>query len=307
MPRLSDKQRAIRATGVTATDVVTLAGLSPYANASPHLVYAEKIGIPIEPHTSPRLEMGHELEPIVLRQTAQRRGLRLLDVPRTIRSVRCEHHLATPDALSWSESFVAQHPHDSLVEAKAVSLHMASDWGEDETEDIPDYVLAQVAWQIHVVQVPVAFVGALLGTELRSYRIELTPDLATLIEALREVADRFWVDHVLARRPPTLDGTAGAEKMIRAHFPRPMGPMVKASPQAEEAAERYFAVKREALISERELEVAKQCLIAACGEAEGLIGDGWRLTMKARKGYQVTPKPYIVPDGRRFDLRETKR
>jgi len=298
MSRLRPEDLAIRRTGITATDVVTLAGLSPYRSASPHLVFAEKVGIAVEPLADEELEMGHELEPIVLRIAGARLGLTLVKGS-TEASREIAHHIATPDALH-----VPSGTREALAEAKAVGIRHWRTWGQDE-EGVPEHVLAQVAWQMHVTTLPLAFVGALVGTEVRTYRLERTPDVDTLIGALCEIADRFWVDHVLARKPPTLDGSEGATKMIRAAFPAPRDPMVRASPDAERAAALYFASKAAKATTEREHETAKQLLIAACGQAEGLVGDGWRLRMPARKAYSVSPKPYTVPEGRRFDMRES--
>lgn len=295
---LTQEQMEIRKTGVTATDAVVLSGLAPFSDASPHRVWCEKVGLHVEPLSGERLELGHELEPIILRRLAMKRSL-TLHPGGTIRSTACAHHLATPDAVHFPNG--TDHDAEAVAEAKAVGLRYADSWGA-EGEEIPDHVLAQVQWQMHVLGLEQGYVGALIGTEVRTYPVRLDRDL---VGALVEVADRFWTDHVLTKRPPAIDGSGGATEMLRALFPRQKGPMLRAAASVEDAARQYFTLKREAETAEGRFEAAKQALILACGEAEGIIGDGWRLKYAWRDAVEVSPKPYVRPGGRHFDMRAT--
>lgn len=291
---LTAEQLAMRKTGVTATDVTVLAGLSPFRGSTPHTVWAEKMGLEVPRRFGEQLELGHELEPIVLRRLAMRRDLTL--VPgETVRSHLFAHHLATPDALHAPKVPAA------VCEAKAVGLHYAETWGAED-EQIPDHVLAQVTWQMHCTGLEEGFVGALIGTEVRTYRVALDHDL---VGALVEAADRFWTDHVLTKTPPAIDGSAGSAEMLRALFPRPRGPIVRASAEIEERARAYFALKAEADAAAERLEEAKQGLISACGEAEGIQGKGWRLKYGWRDAVEV--KAFTRAAGRAFDMRETNK
>lgn len=301
---LTEKQLAVRRSGVTATDVVVLAGLSPYGRTA-HDVWSDKLGIAAPFVESEAMSLGTELEPIVLRRLATKVGLHIVPVDPeslTMRHPQVAHHLATPDAL-----LAPTRVHDpvAIAQVKVVGIRAANDWADDEggSDGIPEHVLAQCAWEMYVSGHVVEHVGALVGTEVRPYRLELTPDLAHLVEALGEVADRFWTDHVVARKPPAVDGSEGSGRMLRGLFPRSSGATVRATPEVEQLAREYFEHKGELEKHEQALETVKQLLITACGEASELAGDGWRLKYTLREGYEVTPKPYLVPAGRRFDMR----
>lgn len=302
---LTDKQRAIRRSGITATDVRVLAGVDPHGR-TPHDVWRAKVLGEEDFVETEATELGTELEPIVIPRLARKVRLHALRVdPETLtrRHPTVAHHIATPDAL------LAPHAFDdpcALGQIKVVGLHNVRDWGDqtDGVEAVPEYVLVQCAWELHVTGLPVNHVGVLAGTEVRVYTIQRDAAVEELIGALEETADRFWTDHVLAKAPPIIDGSAGSARLLKALFPTARGPVAKASPAVEDVARNYFAAKTALDHAKAEVERAKQLLITACGEAPGMLGDGWRLSHAMRAGYHVDA--YDVPEGRRFDMRRTE-
>lgn len=304
---LTEKQLAMRRTGITATDVRVLAGLDPYGR-TPHDVWRSKVLGDEAMAETEAMSIGSELEPMVLRRLAKKVGLFVLPVDPellTMRHAKVAHHLATPDALLAPTRL---HDPEAIAQVKVVGLRAAAEWADadDAPDGVPDHVLTQCAWELYVSGHVVEHVGALLGTEVRAYRIELTPDVASLIEALREVADRFWRDHVVTNRPPAIDGSEGARRMLKALFPKVTVACVQADAQADQLVRDYFERKTAVAQAEQRLEETRQLLITACGSAEGIVGEGWRLLYKHREGYEVTPKPYTVPAGRHFDLRKVE-
>lgn len=291
---LTKDQLALRKTGITATDAVVLAGLSPYRDASPLRVYAEKVGAEVEPLTGERLELGHDLEPIILKRLAARRDLVL--VPgETARSRLHATHLATPDGLHKPNGELR-----AVAEAKAVGLHNAGMWGE-EGEEIPDHVLAQVTWQMHCLQVDQGYVGALIGTEIRTYLVAIDHDL---VGALVEVADRFWTDHVKKRVPPKPDGTDGATSGIAMLFPRHRAALIKSTPALDALAQRYLALRAQGVDVERRLGAIEQEMKLIIGDAEGVDGGDWRCVWKAQDAVEV--KAHVRKASRPFKLTEKK-
>lgn len=290
---LTAAQQAIRRSGITATDVRVLSGLDPHGRTA-HDIYASKVLGVDNYETTEEKELGDELEPIVIRRLASKKGLRL--VPRepdamTIRHPTIAHHVATPDAFFS----------DSIGQVKVVGLHNAHLWGEDEADGIPDYVLAQCAWEMHVSGSDVEHVGALTGTHVLTFTIVRSRDgIDDLIGALVDEADRFWTDHVLARVPPPIDGSDGSKRLIAARWPRHREGMIKASADVELSARRYFEAKRRRDEAADAVELASQNLKALTGDAEGIDGDGWRLMLRWRgpTSYTVEKEGY-----RHFDLR----
>jgi predicted phage-related endonuclease len=300
---LTTRQLEIRRSGITATDVRVLSGLDPFGR-TPHDIFASKVlGIENFEETE-AIELGMALEPIVIPRLAKKLDLHVLRIDpdlMTIRHKSRETHIATPDAFFAETAF---HAPKATGQVKVCGLHNAPFWGGpgDGIDGVPEAVVVQCAWEVYVAGVDVCHVGALLGTEIRPYTIERDASLEDLISALRQVADQFWTDHVLPKVPPTLDGSEGATRMLKALFPKARAKMVKATPEAEQAAEMYFAATGESAAAKERKDLAAQLLIAACGEAEGIAGEGWRLLYGPRKAYTVAA--HEVPEGRRFDCRK---
>jgi len=301
---LTDKQIAFRRTGITATDMRVLAGVDPYGRTE-HDVWASKVLGTDDFTPTEATELGEELEPILVPRLAKKVGLHALrSDPQLLTRAHPDKptHIATPDALLAPTRL---HDPEALAQVKVCGLYAAGHWGhpKEGPDGVPEHVLVQVAWEMHVYRLPVEFVGALIGTELRAYRLELTPDIARLIEALEETADRWWQDHVVRNRPPAIDGTEGSRRMLRGLFPKVIAGCIPADDQAEALAADYFARKAAVAEAEQALEATRQLLITACGSAEGILGEGWRLYLRERDGYTVQPSPYTVPAQRHFDLR----
>lgn len=303
---LTDTQKALRRTGVTATDIRVLAGVDPYGR-TPHDVWGAKVLGVEDFHETAATELGQLLEPILVPRLAKQIGLYALRIdPEKLTMVHPTRptHIATPDALFAPSAF---HEPEAIGQVKVCGLHDAGAWGEpaDGPDAVPDHVLVQCAWELHVSRRAVEHILALCGTDEPVYRLELGPDMAHLIEALIEVADRFWVDHVVARKPPPLDGSEGATRMLRALYREPRGPAVRASAELEAQIARYFALKDEAEGVGEKVATAKQELISACGDHERIVGEGWQLRYAPQKGYVVKAREYEVPAMRKFDLRRT--
>jgi predicted phage-related endonuclease len=294
---LTASQQAIRKSGVTAGDMRALCGKDPYGRTA-HDVFLHKCGL--EPEIDLETEamrLGHQLEPLIVRETAKKSETKIVRVKRsalTIRHKKFRHHVATPDAwVAAEESEVA------LIEAKLVGYFSRFDWGK-EADEIPDGFRIQVGWQMHVADVSRTYLGALMGSEIRVYPIDRDLDLEG---SLVEICDRFHRDHVLTRKPPKVDGSPGSERMLRALYPQSSGLTLKASATANAWAFRFFEAERLLKNHEADREKAKQALMALCGNAGRMVGDGWTLNYPHHNSYPVARRSYVVKPGRRFKLK----
>jgi putative phage-type endonuclease len=189
-----------------ASEVPAVAGLSPWASAIG--VYESKVyGLHAPPNAA--TEVGDLLEEPIAEIYARRTGRTLVRMA-TITHERHPWLSATPDRLVHGEA--------RLVEIKAVGIGTAPRWGDDEDE-IPDYVRAQVEIQMEVTGLGVCDVIALIGTEPRIYTIRRDRALAA---DLVEIGHAFWHAHVVARVPPTMDGSDDADGYLARRFPRPL-------------------------------------------------------------------------------------
>jgi putative phage-type endonuclease len=274
---LSEEDLALRRQGISATDAVIIAGVSPYGRTV-HDVYLDKLGL-AEPFVqSDEMAMGHRLEPVALAALAEARGL-------TIVRGKTEQHRIMTWVVASPDGNVLDKPggdREAVAEAKAVGFRMAHRWGESGDPDaIPDDVRVQVTWQMTAARVKRAHVVALLGTEARFYEIEHDDDLST---ALLEMCDRFRTRHVLAKVPPPIDGSAASARMVRCLFRRSTHGIIRAPVEAEAIAAAYMASQAAAHAATNALDAAKARLCAIIGDAEGIESDDWVAMWKARKG-----------------------
>jgi putative phage-type endonuclease len=288
---LTAAQIEIRRSGVTASDVRVLTGYDPYGRTVHDLYAAKVFGVDSYRDTE-ATRIGLAIEPIVIAETARKKGLQIAHrVDMTVRHPAHPTRIATPDAFLLGPE---------LIEAKVVGFHAAHEWGESEVGEAPDWVVIQVAWQMIVTEAKRVHVGALIGTEVRTYTVQRDP---ALDQVLIEQADRFWTDHILAKRPPDVDGSEGSRRMLKAQWPRSNGTMIQAGPHAESIARRYFAAKHVIDAAEKEKELASQELIALIGDNDGITGDGWRGLLKLREATDVA---YRRDAYRHWDIRAVK-
>ena len=296
---LTEAQLAKRRTGLTATDVVVLASGSDWHGRTIHDVWRAKVLGKDDFEPTEATELGDEFEPIVIRRAAAKLGIEVDRGTETISHPEHSRYLCTPDAI--------EKQHGQFLQVKVVGYHMARAWGDTDTgaAGLPEVVFVQCAWEMFVGQTEIEHVGALLGTEVRTYRIDRARDgVDDLVGGLREIGDQFWTDYVEPRRPPPVDGSEGAKRMLAAIWPMTKAPAIRATPEAERVARAYFTAHAAEAEAEKAKKLAQQQLVALVGKHAGLTGDGWRLKYDWRDPTEIaatTRKGY-----RHFDCRATK-
>lgn len=208
---LTEADLAFRREHLCSSDIASAANVGPFA-APIQLWEAKVLGVDWipDPDEAERLEIGHELEPVVATLYARRTGATLRQLS-PIEHPSLKWVAATPDR----EVVGAR----GLLECKAVGHKSAPFWGEPDEgpAGVPSYYLAQAAWQMAVTGAEWVDVAALLGTELRIYRVERDRALeAELLEAGR----RFWFRFVVPAICPPVDGTEACTDYLRRRFPR---------------------------------------------------------------------------------------
>lgn len=86
------------------------------------------------------------------------------------------------------------------VEIKTVNPWTAREWGESDTDEAPIHYLAQCQWGLGITGRKTCLLAALFG--LDDLRVFIVQRDDGLINTLRQTAQAFWIDHVLARKPP---------------------------------------------------------------------------------------------------------
>lgn len=215
---LTPEQQAVRSQGIGGSEIGAVAGLNPWA--SPHTIFERKLGLArFEPTNAS--DWGTYMEPAIIklwRKQQERRGTpkRVRYAGRHQRTIKHPQH---PIVLNTADGIVE--PDRALLEVKTYGYHVSHHWGEPGTDAIPEYHLAQVTWGMACLGLTHAIVLAQHDREIDEYRV---PYSADLFEALRETAERFWVDHILTRTPPPPDHSQRCREFLSRYYPKFLEP-----------------------------------------------------------------------------------
>lgn len=264
---LTQAQVDMRRTGIGASEIGAVAGLSPYAG--PLDIYLRKLGL-VEDEAGESALWGQRLEPLIAQEYERRTGIKLRDGD-TFRHHEHAWILASPDRIA----------DDRLVECKTASLRVAHRWGDPGTDQVPEEYLAQVMWQMLVTGKRLADIALLLGgQEFRIYTVSWDADLAGL---LVERGNAFWHDHVLAGLPPAAGSEKAMSAWLRRQHPEHKEP-IRLATEGEQSLLRQLA---EARARANAAEEAKKLIEAkvkqAIGDAEGIAASFGRVTWKKNK------------------------
>jgi putative phage-type endonuclease len=218
MPRLTKEQRAQRKHGIGSSEVAELLGISPYADASPVRLFAEKKGLfdaldeedEEDEEESIQQKVGHALEPALI----------ALYRDETKREVIPQKETIFSKVHPWAFATIDGRIKDlrAALEIKVVGIGMLRGWDAFSDDGIPHYVRTQVAWQMMVEDLDEVHVAALLGgTTFRVFYVKRDRELEAL---LVESARAFWLD-VQNDRAPALDATKATREYLEARHPMP--------------------------------------------------------------------------------------
>lgn len=297
-------QVEMRRTGIGASEVAVLAGLSRWA--SPISIWESKVrgfgwlG-------SYQADLGVELENPFARIWARNNGRTVVRVD-TIRHPIYPFAIATPDraiyphgAAPKSEPRVVHIEDDEvpgrqrmlalysdvsdsegLLQIKSSNWRMRRFWGAPGTDEVPSEYYCQCVWEGAVAGVDeVRLIVDFDKTSLLEYRV---PVKASVFEMLYELADRFMRDHVLPQVPPAPDFTERYEAFLNREFPRPSNRkepprVLRADEDHVYAAVELWAKLEQAAERIKKLrQQARNTIGAAIGTGTGIGGDWGKVT-----------------------------
>lgn len=275
---------------IGGSDVSAIVGVSPYAG--PLSVYM-RIVEGVEREDTPPLSRGRRLEPVVLDWYAETTG-KAVDRGPNGDGVRwptgIPHIRASLDAVAWELGTWGRRDWNVVVDAKTAGASEAHRYGEEGTDQIPTEYLCQFQFYMGLTGRHQTDVPALVAGDFRLYHVEYDPDV---YGALRESVERFWVDHVLARRPPDPTALPNDTEAIRRRFGRHEGegPLEFAAlpPEAQATLEEYLRAYREEIAAAERLSLWEARAKLTVGSAPGVTGlpaelGYGRLDWRAQKG-----------------------
>lgn len=234
---------------VTATDAAPILGRSPWANAA-DVFYSKTQGLTFK--TNEAMEIGSALEPAVLKLAERKLG------PLSEGDWRVSDNGINACSLDAVTRF------GEPVEAKTTGIcgpGMPYEWGEDGSDEVPDYYNIQVQEQLFVTEQKRGWIPVLIGG--RGFRLYEIFRNERIIEVIAQASVAFWNNHVLTGIPPE-DVVPSMEvlKLMRRIPEKTVDlgdKLVAEFEAANELANRYTKLA----------EQAKAALIQSLGDADG--------------------------------------
>jgi predicted phage-related endonuclease len=247
---LSEAQKALRRTGVGASECAAALGLGPYQTRFE--LYQVKRGEVPESPGNLAMRFGLAAEPFILSEFQRAHPDDVLVLaPDTMRRARMFAHL---DA--WV-------PGSFNVQAKTARTRQG--WGESGSPDVPLHYLLQVHQELLLAGVDVSFVPVLFGgAEYDEFVVEADRELQELIED--GIAD-FWrlVERGEPPEPVTLDD------MLARFGHASRAEQVTADAEVLRAARELHAIRAQREQLDATEAALKARLMGALGEADTLV------------------------------------
>jgi putative phage-type endonuclease len=241
-----------RLAGLGATDVAAIVGVSKYA--TPIDVYLEKRGEQPPKEQTARMRMGQLLEDAIADAYSEQTGRRLA-------RMGVVFHRDYPHLFVHPDRRIVGEP--GLVEIKA-TMH-----AREYEHGVPAGVAVQCQWQMALTGrlfVDVVVLGGTHGIE-EPIRVDRDQEL---IDALIDVANRFWHENVLAGVPPAVDGSDSYRRYLaerRRETEVELVATAEVQLVLEELAQATVAQKR----AEAHVELLKNRIREAMGDATRLV------------------------------------
>jgi hypothetical protein len=234
---------------VTPSKISGILGLSPWVD--PYTQWNIMAGRITQPETD-EMRRGTFHEEGVLREFYHRH-------PELQRLRRTNHTILIGDWFGYTPDSIATDRDNPgrrvLIEAKTTGYW--DDWGEEGTDEIPDYYLAQVITCAHAAKADVVHVFA-LGPfwEYREYVVPVEPELA---EATLAKCHEFWLTVQSGIEPPLSQTVASYETWTKVADPAVGSGAVEID---VDLTQRFL----DALAGERDVKPCKAALVNALEE-----------------------------------------
>jgi predicted phage-related endonuclease len=245
---------AERRLGIGGSDIPAILGLSPYKTALD--VYLEKRGLWVDEFESEAAHWGNVMEPVLAREYARRyecavirsdptafsdsdylvEGLQYVNGPLVnfdgiaSRYLRTLTHPNYPwvrghvDGIGISEVGSPRH----VCEFKTADSRLSGYWGAADSDEVPEFYLAQVMWYLMLADLDVAHLAVLIGGN-RFLRY-IIPRNQTLIDVMLERAEEFWHRVETLDPPDPEPGERGAASLSRMYPKGSLGKELEATP-----------------------------------------------------------------------------
>lgn len=283
MSTMIDRQTWLedRKGAIGASDVAAILGVSPWASAWD--VWADKTRRTEPWSGNDATRMGHFFERSILDWATQQLG----DLAIGERIL----HPTLPIASTLDARVLST---NRPVEAKTTGLvgPVYGDWGDEGTDQVPDYYLVQVHTQLLCTGADLAYLYSLIpGRGIVRYEIARSESFC---EKLGNILDDWWTKHIINDEEPSHE-RASLEVVKR--LKRVPEKVVSLDDSALSIVAQLDEAKATKKQADSQVEYLQAQLLASLGDGElGQLPDGREVTYFAqtRKSYTVEESTYRV-------------
>jgi len=280
----NEEWHARRRQHIGSSDMPKLCHVSPWgSDLDVYLSKVENVQ-PSEPNE--QQQTGLDLEPLIADWFTRRTGLEIVDTQFFMVDPHRSWQAATIDGIT---------ERNGIVEFKAVGSYSGRSLVDGDCDTLPEHWVVQAHHQMDVCRVDHCWLAVFDGASLATKVFDL-PRNELLITAQREIGERFWRDHVLARIPPVVSGPGDLEVVKQAFRRRDGRHLVLDDAELELDAALLTSAKAERLKWDKAAQEYEAKLRLAVGDADSAeLPGGWRLsrTERSRKAYTVAASTYI--------------
>ena len=276
----------IRNTHLTATDSAKILGIAKFGSIiDPYNRIVN--GVYDSAPQSQDIMRGQYLEDGIGKWYAAMNNYKLLPVDTTEHPTN-NHICASPDALVLRDMRKSVKDVDRILEIK--SPRRAEDWG-----DVPEYYLPQLVIEMACLNMESADLCGLVFGELVIHTVERDLELEGII---LEAMDKYWVDHILAKIPPTPDGSENYDAYLTNMLKRKSAEYVIADEKLSGSAAKLHEIRTSIESLEEQKKTIEQQMKISIGEFSGIKGEGWKVNWSVCKGREkVDWKAYAIDLG----------
>lgn len=284
-----------RQSGIGGSDISAIMGFNPYKTA--YDLYLEKTGEVSEEEMSEPAYWGTILEDVVAKEYAKRNNVKVQKVNFMLRHPQYPFAVANIDRAVINPEISGNVrlredctlTTDKLLEVKTASEYVKNNWGDEDTDQVPDNYNLQVQWYMGITGVHHCDLALLIGgNKYRQYAVKFDPDLfAVMIDE----AKNFWENHVLAGIAPEAVTLANAKHKYAKADPATTLNLSVDDDDSIAVIDQYILLKDQAKQVNEDIESVQASLINIIGYNETLAVEGEIvLTYKAQKGRESFDK-----------------
>ena len=269
---ITEKQRIAREKGIGSSDIGTILGINPWSTAYDLWLRRTKQVPDIKGNEA--MDLGSALEVPILALASKRLDAKIVR-PRSVFVGAHKYMRANLDGMIGSTARGSP-----IVEAKTTG--MSSAWGDEGSSDVPEYVKAQVMYQMMCSSSQTAHIACLVGDrgfKLKMFRVEYDSDYA---QHILDAVVRFW-SCCQTMTAPT--GTASLDVLKQ----------IKRNEDAVAEVPVIFFKEEERLkiiadTAQKEADEARARLVVALGTAKRGAGGAYSITMSEVRSERFNAK-----------------